>query len=64
MQIQPSTMSENHIKHSSISCDNYVGRKKLELNRRMTLLQYKRSCLERDLRAINSALLSLTKQLG
>ena len=64
MEIQPSALGKANIDPASISCDSYIGRKKLELNRRMNLLQYKRGCLERELRAINTALLSLTKQLG
>ena len=64
MHIPKTSLEQRSIDESYISCDTYVGRKKLELNRRMTLLQYKRGCLERELRAINSALVSLNKQLG
>ena len=64
MHIQKSSFEQKKIEVPPISCDTHVGRKELELNRRMTLLQYKRGCLERELRAINSALISLTKQLG
>ena len=63
MQIQTSALQRNTLDQASLSCDNYLGRKKLEINRRMTLLQHKRSCLERELKAINTALRSLSKQL-
>ncbi len=63
MQIQPSALPKHTLGEASLSCDNYVGRKRLEISRRMTLLQHKRGSLERELRAINNALKSLTKQL-
>ncbi len=43
--------------------DNYRDRRRLEIKRRIGLLQHKRSCLERELRAINSILHSLTIQI-
>ena len=42
---------------------NYNQRRKLEMQRRLGILSHKRGCLERDLRAINNALISLKKQL-
>ncbi len=63
MKMQPSTFQQSTFDNASLSCDSYTGRKRLELNRRLTLLHHKRGCLERELRAINNALQSLTKQL-
>ena len=64
MQTQSSTIKENGYEHISVSHNSYAGRKRLEMNRRMTLLQYKRGYLERELRAIHNALDSLVKQLS
>ena len=43
--------------------DNYRDRRRLEMKRRIGLLQHKRSCLERELRAINNILHSLNMQV-
>jgi len=42
---------------------NYNQRRKLEMQRRLGILSHKRGCLERELIAINNALITLKKQL-
>ena len=58
MKLSTSSVHSNNV---SKSHQSYIGRKKLEVNRRIALLLHKRITLERELRAINHALESLSK---
>ena len=43
---------------------DYLERKRLEMKRRVGILQYKRSCLERELITVQGALRSLEDQIS
>ncbi len=61
MNLSNSSRDSNNISEVSKNYQSHLGRKKLEINRRIALLQHKRISLERELRAINTALTSLSK---
>ena len=47
----------------NIKEENSRERRRLEMKRRYGLLHHKRGCLERELQAINNALLILSRQM-
>tara|TARA_Y100001968_G_C19405578_1_gene743444 strand:- start:1233 stop:1442 length:210 start_codon:yes stop_codon:yes gene_type:complete len=64
MQKKFNALQNKKTKATSSRNFDYLERKRLEMKRRVGILKYKRSCLERELISIQGALRSLEDQIS